>query len=296
MTFLWMSRCGIQYLFIEEDDDDMADGNLEVKRSRWTMYVAFFNFPPPRQEGAALYLWLLQAASPPKPSSSKGLFTMEGAFGSIHPVASAPCLYELHRLIHLATDVRLIAKLVDGTVAVSGWVEPPPHWLVPQPMLSASLFRLARSPSAPPSPWACETHTTPGTDPQLLNFHFHGCRSPSEREGGVLDIASLSRASFTRRSLIGRHPYPILISHVSGSMARYGFRILDSMQPCQLAWRRSKLGLVFVSGYRESRRSHHHYWRVSGGGKPCSGHDRPLMHEMRSAAVVMPWGVCHFVS
>jgi hypothetical protein len=30
MTFLWMSRCGIQYLFIE-GVDDMADGNLEVR-------------------------------------------------------------------------------------------------------------------------------------------------------------------------------------------------------------------------------------------------------------------------
>jgi hypothetical protein len=70
---------------------------------------------------------------------------------------------------------------------------------------------------------------------------------------------------------IGRHPHPILISHVSGSMARYGFRILDPMQPCQLAWRHSKLGLgfrcwVFVAGYREARRSHRR--RVSGGGDP----------------------------
>jgi hypothetical protein len=260
------------------------------------MYVAFFNFPPPRQEGAALYLWLLQAASPPKPSSSKGLFTMEGAFGSIHPVASAPCLYELHRLIHLATDVRLIAKLVDGTVAVSGWVEPPPHWLVPQPMLSASLFRLARSPSAPPSPWACETHTTPGTDPQLLNFHFHGCRSPSEREGRVLDIASLSRplSPDTPSLAATRIPFSFPMCLVPWLGMDSGFWI-----PCSpVSWLGAVVSLawVFVAGYRESRRSHHHYWRVSGGGKPCSGYDRPLMHEMRSAAVVMPWGVCHFVS
>jgi hypothetical protein len=111
----------------------------------------FLQLPTTKTGGGRSLFMALASGLWPKPSS-KGLFAMEGAFGPTHPVASAPCLYKLHRLIHLATNVRRTAKLVDGTVAVSGWVEPPPHWLVPQPMLSASLFRLARSPFRPSLP------------------------------------------------------------------------------------------------------------------------------------------------
>jgi hypothetical protein len=87
---------------------------------------------------------------------------------------------------------------------------------------------------------------------------------------------------------IGRHPHPILISHVPGSMVRDGFWILGSMQPCQLAWRDSKLGLVFRS--RLSRDPKKPPPASEWRWQPCSGHDPPPVHEMRSAAVVMLWG------
>jgi hypothetical protein len=154
----------------------------------------FLQLPTTKTGGGRSLFMALASGLWPKPSS-KGLFATEGAFGPTHPVASAPCLYKLHRLIHLATNVHRTAKLVDGTVAVSGWVEPPPHWLVPQPMLSASLFPPRPFPLPPLPPPGSVRHTTPRTNPQLPNFHFHGCTSPSGGTGKVLDIASLSRAS-----------------------------------------------------------------------------------------------------
>lgn len=153
-----MSRCGIQYLFMEEDDDMVggreyrgdSGGQVSVrcfllpillqKHAGWPLFMASYKGPSPTAEACPVKACLQSRRLPPKPYIPHTLFVS-----------------------YTAQSVRT----THAYLAVSSWTARVRFWeladplltgLFPQPMWSASLFRLVPFPSAPHAS-ICKTHT-----------------------------------------------------------------------------------------------------------------------------------------